>query len=373
MIIIADIHLGKETDSIMTDAGPSQTQDIQYRLQWILDETLRRNQRAIAVAGDIFNKVNPPTRHIAVFFAWLSACKSKGVEVYLFGGNHDAGVDWVNMQLFKSADLDNVTVFTGPTLETVMDGISEGNVIFWPHIPLSTREVISMSGDSVSEYVAKQFPGEKIVVTHGQVVQSEYTNDIFFEAGDAMPIDPAAFGITPGSGTIIAGHIHDHISYGAVHYPGSLTVNNFGEVDEAKGFIDLNVQTGESEWFPFPEEGITPWRHVVLDLTEKDETQLDPEAIESIAAGAVLKLTILAKKHGIINESAIRDMFNKYGRVTRFETKVEDTEITTVVHQRRSHQDLLADFVESADVSKAVKKLAISLGSPIIERHVNGN
>jgi DNA repair exonuclease SbcCD nuclease subunit len=144
---------------------------------------------------------------------------------------------------------------------------------------------------------------------------------------------------------MVLGHIHDHKYVGPNWvYPGSLTINNFGEVDEQKGWVEVNLETLAYEWFEFPED-VTPWVHVELDLTEKDETTLDEEKIKELVGGAVVKITVLAKAHGVIDEAAIRKMFSKYGHVSRFETKVTG-EITEVTKDKRlTHRELLIEFL----------------------------
>lgn len=372
MIVIADLHLGRENDSVWNFGMASQTVDVQTRLKWVLEETITRNQTAIAVAGDIFNKVNPLTRHISIFFDWLSACRSHNVSVYLIGGNHDAGVDWMNMTMLCHANLDGVFVVTSPQIFNVDDGRSCGPVLFWPHIPLGQRELIKISENkSISEYVSEQFPQASIIITHGIVDNTDYINDIFFEAGDAMSIDPRMFpSIGDSSGRIVAGHIHNQGDYGRISYPGSLTINNFGEVDERKGFIDLDVQTGDIEWNLFPDNDVRPWRHVELDLTRKDETSLDPAVIAEVAKDATLKLTVYVKKHGIVDEVAIRSMFDKYGKVTRFETKVKDSASSEAVvdSSQKSHAELLETYLDvQKGLSSDTRDHSLKIGIQIIE------
>lgn len=374
MIIIADIHLGKVNDSIFTKDGElSQTADIRKRLDSI-QARARLTKQAIIVAGDIFNKMNPTTQIMSVFFSWLSACNRNGIKVFLLAGNHDGGVDWTSMIMMKNVDLPNVMVVTMPGMVKVSeekpDNLMTYNrmVFMWPHVPLSTQASAEQGHGSVSAWAASMEPDAEFIVTHG-MLDLDYSNDIFFEAGNAMKIEPSAFKKLK---LMVLGHIHNHTEGrlaggGKWMYPGSLTINNFGEVDEEKGWVEVDIQTLESTWHKFPDDDVTPWVHVELDLTDKDETSLSEETIQSVATGAIVKITVLSAAHGVVNEALIRQMFNKYGWVSRFETVVTTggaKAATENVHL--SHDQLLTSYLKDLDAPKGTKALASKLGKEII-------
>lgn len=367
MIVIADIHLGKVNDSIIVDGEPSQTADIRKRLDSILARA-RMTKQCIVVAGDIFNKMNPTTQILSVFFSWLSLCSKHEVEVYLIAGNHDAGVDWTSTMMMANADLPSVTVVTAPTMCLISELDSKVEVILWPHIPAYLQEQAEQGHGSVSKWVATRYPDAKFIITHG-MLDIDYYNDIFFEAGNAMRIDPTMF---KDLKLMVLGHIHNHsagvVSGGAGRwvYPGSLTINNFGEVDEEKGWVEVDIKTLDYVWHQFP-DNVTPWVHVELDLTDKDETSLSDEAIKSIASGAIVKITVLAKAHGVVNEALIRQMFNAHGYVSRFETVLSgDYEKVLVSDVTVSHEALLEEHLNGVDAKKSEKARALSIGKTII-------
>jgi exonuclease SbcD len=333
----------------------------------------RDAEESIVIAGDVFNRVNPTSEMISEFFHWLSLCGDYKVPVYILAGNHDSGVDWVNTKMVGNASMSGITVISGLGTVSIREHGTKRDILMVPHLPLAERQNLygSDNPDFVMWNALDNTPDLRdkceMCITHGQVVQSDYTNDIFFEAGNAMELYPDSLSELK---LMVAGHIHDHRVYGKVVYPGSLTINNFGEVDEQKGYLRVNISTLKWEWFPFSEENVTPWRHVEIDLTEKDESSLDPEVIERIVSGAVIKITVYAKRYGIINESYIRQLFNQYGKVTRFETVVvADGESVDDVqeYQRLSHIDLLRNFIQGEDAKAEIKKHAMALGKPIIE------
>jgi DNA repair exonuclease SbcCD nuclease subunit len=367
MIIIADVHLGRANDSVMIDGVLSQTRDIRSRLRTVLARAKLTNQ-CIAIAGDIFNRVNPTTQVITEMFDWFVSCKVSGVKVYIIPGNHDAGVDWTSMKMFEGADLSNVTVIISPGEVVVSEGKGLNEVsraiLFWPHIPANEREKAEQGHGNVSRWVASIYPKAEFIITHGTITEG-YENDIFFEAGESMKIDPGEFSELK---LMVAGHIHEHTEGPNWVFPGSLIINNFGEVDEKKGWVEVDLINLVRDWYEFPDD-VTPWVHVELDLTEKDETVIDEKKIEELVSGAVIKITVFAKTHGVVNEVYIKQLFNRYGYVTRFETVVADS-ITEIVQgkTRLSYEELLSEYLDNnTDATDEEKTLAVKMGTKIIE------
>ena len=364
MIVIADLHIGKVADSFMVDGVPSQTRDILRRLSAVLVRA-KMLKTSIVVAGDVFNRVNPTSQSISVFFSWLRDCVAAKVPVYIIAGNHDAGVDWSSATMLANASLPNVSVITTPSEVHVVDDHVSRPVLFFPHVPTAVQESAEQGHGSVSAWASSKAPKAEFVITHGMIDSSEYSNDIFFEAGNAMRIDPAAF---PKLKLMCLGHIHTCMSGDKWTYPGSLTINNFGEVDERKGWIEVDLSDLSYTWYEYPDD-CTPWVHVELDLTDKDETSLSEDAVRELVEGAIVKITVLAKSHGVVNETYIRQLFGKYGYVSRFETRVDATSLVRVPDENRvSHFDLLVDYISDMDVGDADKKLAQSIGREIIAK-----
>lgn len=361
MILIADLHFGNEKDSFDTPEHiPSQRRDLRNTLQYI-GEMARDTGQALVMAGDIFNRVNPTTEVIAEFFSFLNRFPT--VQMFLIPGNHDASTTGVNMAMVQAAAFGHVRTFLKPKEVLVSDTTGSAEVLFYPHIPLANR-------DGVKTIEGWWTENTKFAVTHGQVTGLDYTNDIFFEAGDALPID-----LTKLPGLVFAGHIHTYGSHmnvdnkrGAVVYPGSLTINNFGEVDEKKGYLSVPLDNpSKAAHLETPSDFQTRWQHVELDLTEKDEDSLDVEAIKDVSKGAIIKITVLAKEYNVVNEAYVRSLFNKYGRVVRYETKVPEHETEVTVRPTMSHEKLLSQWLDGKKKTPAkMRKMAMTVGAKII-------
>lgn len=373
MIITADLHLGKTSDSIRLKNGSwSQMYDTSVRLIELAEAAEEHNE-PIIIAGDIFNSVNPKTEVIAEFFRWLGSLntKHKSISVFLMAGNHDCGVDWMNLAMLSGLNLPHVTVTERPSLVEI-----QGREVFClPHIPLKTLENIHGEGMELGAWLIDGFPSAvpELIVGHGMIRGLEYKNDIFFEAGDALEIDVRTF---PKFKLMVLGHVHKHTVYTyknqTVVYPGSDTIKNFGEVSDEKGYVRVDPGDLSWEFVPFVSE-VTPYRDITIDLVSKDEVALDDATLKQASTGAVVKIKVIARDRIQVDETALRRAFNKYGYVSRFETIIQKSskpdliDDDTGIHFDLSHDHLITEYVMSVEGERDdVKKQAISMGKQII-------
>ena len=371
MIITADLHFGKTSDSIRLEDGMmSQMYDTSIRLLELADAAEKYHE-PIIIAGDIFHTVNPRTEVIAEFFKWLGNTNNRGIQVVLMAGNHDCGVDWMNLSMLSGLSIPHVVVVEHPSyLELEGRGM-----LCLPHIPLKDLEHIHKDYGDLGTWIDAHFPSKpELIVGHGMIRGLEYKNDIFFEAGDALEIDVRTF---PKFKLMILGHIHRHIRYTyrnrVVVYPGSDTIKNFGEVTDEKGYVRVDPKTLDWKFVPFS-SGVTPYRDITIDLVSKDEVELDDATLKRVSMGAVVKIKVLARDRTQVDETALRRAFNKYGYVSRFETVIQKSDKPDIdsgdgggIHFDLSHDRLVTEYIIGLDSEKEdIKKLAISKGKKII-------
>lgn len=371
MLICADLHIGKISDSIIIGGVYSQITDTQTVLNEVRLVAVKTGQ-TIVVAGDVFNTTNPPTWVIAVWFGFLADCKKSGVHVVQIPGNHDAGVDWVNLSMVEKADLDNVTIIK-KICQVEIDGQL---VTFLPHLPLREQELIINEYGSIGNFVTHLYPDAEFILGHGQIRGIQYSNDIFFEAGDALDINAEDF---PVCKLMVLGHVHKYMIYdwpngGKTVYPGSMTITNFGEVDDVKGYLEVRADL--STEFHIFNSDVTPYQYVVIDLVTKDDVNLDEAVIKDIAFGAVIKIVVTTNDLIKVNESEIRKVFNKWGYVSRFETILESVDGEVDYSEEKSNltdAELLEEYLDSlgTDISKKVRALVMAKGKWVIQEVMN--
>lgn len=379
MQIGADVHLGNTRDAIrLKDGAYSRTHDVRTRLGELL-EVARSTRQSIVIAGDVFHTVDPSSDVIEVFNSWLADTNEAGVSVYLTPGNHDAGVLRQNLGMVKALHLPNVEVVTEVCTKTI-DGVG---VLFAPHLPKLELDKVEEEFGSYSSYLAHVHSqtGGEMIVGHGMPRNMDYSNDVFFEAADAMEFN---FEELPPVKCVVLGHIHDQKimweskSHGAVYVsPGSFAVNNFGEVDEEKGYATV-VDPASPEVHPW-ERDVTEYIHLTLDLATKDEVDLSEDNLRPVVEGAIVKVTVNARDSIQVDEPWIRSQINKWGRVVRFEKKVQsrpdndshlvpDEEEESPVFENIDHKKVFRNWMEGVSTrSQKVRDRALEIGEEIID------
>jgi len=367
MIVIADLHMDKVSDSILFDGMSSQVLDIRNRLVEAV-VAAAKDDRILVIAGDIFNKVNPPTYVIAEFFAFLDHCRELDIYVYIIPGNHDCGVNWANISMLREVDLPNVFIITDITRIAIFDF----DVTFIPHLALRQLETIEADYGSLAELLDSMYPeGMDIVIGHGMVTGLKYDNDIFYEAGNALTIDVSAM---PDFNLMVLGHVHNHCEMsGKIVYPGSPRVTNFGEVEDEKGYVQIH-KDGSWKWFSYVDE-VTPYKDITIDLVTKDDVDLSDEVLEELVAGAVIKLRVLARDRIQVDEPLLIRAFNKFGHVSRFEVNIDKQATGEAKDHARVAQehpvDLLKTHLSKKKALAKVKQLAFKIGKEIVEEVLN--
>ena len=80
----ADLHLGKRLGCF--DLLPDQ----RIILQEILSIATDAKVQAILLAGDVYDKPDPPAAAMAVFSDFAARLHEAGIALYLISGNHDS-------------------------------------------------------------------------------------------------------------------------------------------------------------------------------------------------------------------------------------------------------------------------------------------
>lgn len=364
MIVIADLHLDRGNDSFDVECEfpffkgvlPIQTRDVLTRLVEVT-----YHKETLIVAGDIFNRPNPSPQMITLFLKYLHWAVGWVQQVHLIPGNHDSTQRWVSAAMFEAAKMVGVFCHLEPRVLNFVDG----SVVFAPHVPGATELVL----DGINWNTQIDF-----VVSHGRWAPSGYDTEVFREACSAMDIHSST--VQAGTATWLLGHEHAHAEYKVGNrrpalrliYPGSCTVNTFGEVEEDKGF--LVVSKGKVKWKPFESE-VTPWRHVTIDLVGKDHFDPKDYDLGGLIGGAIVKVTLVTDDQLKLPEAEIRKVFGQHGYVSRFETVMQlpgrVEEVGTVRIQKVDHKTMLKKHLTEKVPDARVLSRAIELGNKFLK------
>lgn len=378
MIIVADPHWGNQSGGIPTIKygypDVTRTEDVYNRMVEATDVAAKLGEPLI-VAGDISHVPNPLNRYETWIFDWLRYARSRKVQVFIIPGNHDATQMWVNTNVFAAADLPNVVAVCTPSTLVVEDRY----VGFYPHLTRKDLSECEERSGSYSEDFIEQFSTSfnGLLIGHAMVVDSRYDNEVFYESGDAMTIDGS---LMPGLKLAVLGHIHGYARYvspvtnAVMVYPGSVTTNNFGELDEPKGYIRVPPDTFEVEHHEW-ETPETDYLQLDIDLYSKDS--FDESVVQEMCAGAAVKIRVQAREFAQIDERRIRQLVNEVGYLAKFESQIirnddgEREQLVEVANFNHNHPKLLEAWLKRKTLDPELEKRCLSLGKGIIAEGLN--
>lgn len=377
MLFIADLHLSRFGDTIPGEYKsrmtgdffkiPSRMADTLLRLKEVVDyaantgasRTMRTGQ-SIVIGGDVFDSSRPPLWVVAYLCEVFSYAHSKGVDIWIIPGNHDCDVAW-GPAVLGETDYNNVHYINTVRRETV-DGFDVG---FIPHHPRSVVEAIEKEM-SWTEYVGRALGDNvDVLVSHAHLKGVRNSSDVEIEAGEAIAFDPAVY---PRFGVALFGHIHKGQNIGKVWYPGSMSVCDYSEAEDEKGFLELTDLEKGPRFIEFSHEG-NQYKNIRIDLMTKDAVEFPAEKVKALVGGKLVKITAFTNDPLKVDEWAIRKTFNEFGYVTRFETIINRTEAESGFDEDEptvSYEDLFGTWVGNKGVSEELAADALPMGKTII-------
>lgn len=362
MLILADAHFGKIHDTILKEGKPSRLVDTSRRFVEVILEAAKLHVPLI-FAGDLFDSTHPLPSIIDEVMALLLLAKEQGVKVFILPGNHDCGVERYSMPYLVDL-LDNVKIVTRPYMWTY----GKRKILMVPHM---IRVELNKIGDPF-KYAKKVYKDQTpdILITHAHLKGAVNSSDIEIEAGNAMELNPAIFPLA----LIITGHIHRYqkLWNGRAVYPGDMVTCSFDEAENVKGYIQASMSDLSYKFREFiaPE---TQYKHITVNLVDKDTIDLDPVKIEALVKDKLLKVSVYAKDAMQVHEWELRKAFNEFGTVVRFETIIcrsmgeVSTDDVERVFEKIDFVPVLKNWINTKDLSIIEKKRAFKLGKEVIE------
>lgn len=376
MVVLADIHLGKLQDIIEKFGLPSRLYDLNARVREAIDFASKKKS-CLVMAGDVFDSHTPSPNLISIFFSWLGYAANKKVLVYIIPGNHDCGMSHSSMSYLYEICVKNenffdtnATVFSGPRL----DVIENMRVAFLPHVPRAL-----MSPENYQEWAMKCLSSNgrasiDVVIGHAHLsgvknsseVEIETGNEIHFSQSDFFKYKLGVFG-----------HIHRYQVLGKNVYTGPVVTNSFDEANIVKGFIYI-TSPEEYQFIPFktPE---TEYKHLKIDLVNKDSINFDPAKLTKLVRGKLLKVTVYARNMMQVNQAEIKTEFSKHGgTVVRFEIilcdkyagEVDDDASLEAIDYV-NYFPVFKEWIKEKGYPKETEKLILKLGVEVMTEVIN--
>jgi exonuclease SbcD len=340
MLHLADLHIGVENYGKIDPATGLHTRLLDYMER--LDEAIAVGMDAgvdlVLIAGDIYKNRSPNPTHQREFARRLYRLRSAGVPVFILTGNHDistAAGKAHSVEIFDAVGLEGVTVADRPKLHIVETRSGPLQIVALPWVTrqaLMTRD--ELRGASITEIdyelrrrlerfvidtSARLDPATPAVLAfHGSVDGAQMGSERAITLGQDLVL-PRSVLAQPNIDYVALGHIHKHQALSAappIVYPGSIERVDFGEQDEPKGCVVVELERGGARW-QFHQLDARPFVSIEHDVRKSS----DPLGMVRTLIGrqrldrAVVRVELQADREqtAALREDEIRNMLEEAG------------------------------------------------------------
>lgn len=269
---LADLHIGVENYGRIDPVTGLHTRLLDYldRLDEALAFGLEAGADIVLIAGDIYKNRSPNPTHQREFAKRVHRLRSAGIPVFILTGNHDISPSVGrahSVEIFDALGVEGVTVADRPRLHVIPTAAGPLQIIAVPWVTrhtLLTRDDMRDASFTEIEYQLRrrleQFVEQKareldpampaIIAFHGSVEGAQLGAERAITLGQDLVL-PRSVLAQPGVAYVALGHIHKHQ---ALHhdppmvYPGSLERVDFGEREEPKGCVLVEIDGQRVNW-----------------------------------------------------------------------------------------------------------------------------
>jgi exonuclease SbcD len=310
---LADLHLGVENYGRIDSATGLHSRFIDYVN--CLDEAIAIGLDAgidlVLIAGDIYKNRSPNPTHQREFARRIHRLRSAGVPVFILTGNHDISPSVGrahSVEIFDALGVEGVTIADRPRLHRIQTAAGILQIIAVPWVTRHSlltrddmREVSFVEIEAELRRRLEAFVDQKaaeldrtlpaIIAFHGSVDGAALGSERTMTLGQDLVL-PRSVLAQPGVAYVALGHIHKHQAVNhspPMVYPGSLERVDFGERDEPKGCVLVEIVDGAASW-RFHELKARPFVSIEKDLRPLS----DPlEAVATLIRRAELREAVV--------------------------------------------------------------------------------
>ncbi len=237
---LADLHLGKSIyGTSLMDNG-----DQRVWAERFLEKVRELRPDAVAVAGDVYDRSQPPAAAARLLDRMLTELADMGITVMLTAGNHDS----VSHLSFLSSLLADRKVFISKPLDTSAELVHTtledeyGPVTFWllPYVfPAMAAQVLGDEdirdyGTAVRRLLAEQpvdFTQRNVLIAHQNVTADGREAERGGSETMVGGVGQVDYTVFDGFDYVALGHIHSSYAVGrnSVRYAGSPLAYHFNE------------------------------------------------------------------------------------------------------------------------------------------------
>ena len=263
----------------------------------ILDYAKENKPDLLIHGGDLFYRTKVPVPIVDMVYERIFNFAESGIPIVIVPGNHESSR--LPVSLFMQHP--NIYYFTGPQVFQFNIKDIDFDIAGFPCV---RKNIKSKFPEIVKEIQPKLCSKSvKLLCMHqtiegAKVGPSDFT---FLYGQDVIPIHdlPDAYDL------ILSGHIHrQQILYTKTNkpviYPGSTERTAFAEIDEVKGFYEINISDKREIEFKFIPLKTRPMVDVILEKENYTAGSLKAELLEkikSLPADAILRIKMKNSLH----------------------------------------------------------------------------
>lgn len=243
IIHLSDLHLGKRMNEVPLN------EDQRYMLRQILKITEEENPEAVIVAGDVYDRAQPPAEAMNMLDDFLSSLAEMNVAVFVISGNHDMAERIAfGGRIMERSGIYMSSVFEGKLQKhTLHDEYGSLHIYMLPFVkPLHVKAYYEdvERGDytgAVAKVISEADGGrgidktERNVLIAHQFVTGAERSDSEEQMGGLDNVDGKVF---KDFDYVALGHLHRAQSVGkeeaSVQYCGAPLKYSFSEINDVK-------------------------------------------------------------------------------------------------------------------------------------------
>ncbi|VVB71702.1 DNA double-strand break repair protein Mre11 [uncultured archaeon] len=365
IVHLADSHLGFSSYSRLDEHGQNRIEEMVYKgFELAIDRIIQARPDAVVHAGDVFHHVRPKIRPLVVFQRGLFRLMEEGIPIIVISGNHDAPKSFASTSPFRLFEgLRDVHIAQRYKYESFEVG--DGN---FHCIPFCLEQQ-----DYLKEFENIKRQGRDVLVMHGLVESLQ--NRKMRSVGEHEILDSF---LKSDFDYIALGHFHGQAPIAAnAWYSGSVEYFNFGEAQDKKGMLLVDLETGEAE--PLPVRPRYMIDHPAVDCSGKGSGEIAECLLQLCQEESVReKMVRITLKN--VNRAAFRSI--DQGRLSRLGASALYFKIKTEFQDELEHlerpvdrlrlDEEFAGFMEEEAarerIPKAIKGDVVAYGSEMMKK-----
>lgn len=370
LLHLADLHIGMENYGRLDAASGLHTRLLDYleRLDEAIAFGLQEQVDLVLIAGDIYKNRTPNPTHQREFAKRIGWLRAEGVPVFILTGNHDISPSAGrahSVEIFNTLAVDGVTVADRPKVHTITTRSGPLQIIALPWITrhlLLTRDETRMASFGEIEALMRQrievtlerFAGDlapdipAVLACHGTIDGAQPGAERGMTLGSDMVL-PRSMVAQDGIDYVAMGHIHRHQALGQhppIVYAGSIERVDFGEREEEKGCVLVELEKGATRWHFHPLQA-RPFVRIEVDVRKKSDPQkriiiaIQKHSLQR----AVVRIEVKATREqaDMFDERAIREQIYAAGAflLAAFVVDVEREQRSRFAGEEQDFQDFM--------------------------------